>query len=63
MEEEQYRENVQKEYQAYKEYILTLSSEQIFDKCAQIYFYNCMYDYFMYNEKISQLVVKKFKST
>lgn len=59
--EEAYRENVQKEYQEYKEYMLTLSPEQIFDKCGQVHFYNCMYDYFMYNERISQIVVAKMK--
>lgn len=61
MEDKQYQENVQKEYQKYKEHILELSSEQVYERCGEIYFYHCMYDYFMCNEELSNEVITKMK--
>lgn len=61
MEDKQYQENVQKEYQKYREHILELSSEQVYERCGEIYFYHCMYDYFMCNEKLSNVVIKEME--
>lgn len=63
MEDEQYQENMQKEYQKYKEHILELSPDQIYERCGEIYFYHCMYDYFMCNEELSDAVVTKMKTS
>jgi len=63
MENKQYQENVQKEYQKYREHILELPPEQIYERCGEIYFYHCMYDYFMCNEELSNLAVMQMKTT
>ena len=47
-----YKENAINEYQRYKEQTLKLMPEEIWSKCNEIYFYSCMYEYFMYNEDI-----------
>lgn len=57
-----YRKNVQREYGKFREQILSLPPEQIADMCSKIYFYKCLYDYFMYNENISDSVIEKMKS-
>lgn len=46
------REYVAEEFQNYKAQALKQTPEQIWNKCVEIYFYCCMYEYFMYNEEI-----------
>lgn len=51
-------DNIEKEYRDYKAKILGEAPEQIWDKCCEIYFYSCLYEYCMYNEAISYVVAK-----
>ena len=53
-----FRKNVEEEYQAYKNRMLQETPEIIWDKCSEIYFYSCVYEYCMYNDAISYWVAK-----
>lgn len=54
-----YIKNVSEEYWKYRKQTLELSPEQIWDGCLRIRFYSCMYEYFLYNEKISETAAEK----
>ena len=52
---------IEKEYRQYRQKILAMSPEEIWEKCSEIYFYSCLYEYFMYNEAIPYVVAKKLE--
>ena len=50
--------NVKIEYSVFKHKMLSSCSRIIYDSCSIIRFYECMHEYFEYNENISSKVIK-----
>ena len=48
--EEQLLKVIGREYELFKYKMLSRSSHEIYDSCNAIRFYECMYEYFLYNE-------------
>ena len=45
--------NIESEYNLFKSNMLLKTPEEIYDSCNTIRFYECMYEYFQYNENIN----------
>lgn len=54
----QFLYKIEQKHNIFKYSMLSKTPQEIYDACNEIYFYECMYEYFMYNENIS----KKFMS-
>lgn len=49
--------NLKKEHSLFKYRMLSACSRHIYDSCNKIYFYECMYEYFIYNENVDDNVI------
>ena len=47
-----FMDSINKEYHAFKNSMLLKKPQEIYDSYGEIYFYECMYEYFQYNENI-----------
>lgn len=50
--EKQFINNINKEYNVFKNSILLKKPQEIYSSYGEIYFYECIYEYFQYNENI-----------
>lgn len=50
--------NIQSEYNLFKSTMLLKTPEEIYDNCNTIRFYECIYEYFQYNENIDGEFIK-----
>ena len=50
--EEKFMDSINKEYHAFKNSMLLKEPQEIYSSYGEIYFYECMYEYFQYNENI-----------
>ena len=48
--ERKFMDSINKEYNAFKNSMLLKEPQEIYDSYGEIYFYECMYEYFQYNE-------------
>lgn len=44
---------IEKEHTVFREYMMQCIPTKIYDSCNKIRFYECMYEYFSYNDNIS----------
>ena len=51
--EKEFMDNIKMEYILFKSNMLLKSSREIYDSCSIIYFYECIYEYFQYNENVN----------
>lgn len=53
---------VEQEYNLFKYFMLSKLPYEIYDACSIIYFYECIHEYFQYNENINkQFILKTYK--
>lgn len=50
--------NIQSEYNLFKSTMLLKTPAEIYDSCNTIHFYECIYEYFQYNENIDREFIK-----
>lgn len=48
--EKEFMDSINREYNDFKNSMLLKEPYEIYDSYGEIYFYECMYDYFQYNE-------------
>lgn len=58
---EELQEKIISEFEEFKRNILKQRAEEIWDGCCKIWFYNSLFEYFNYNEKIPYVVMEKLK--
>ncbi|MCI9080471.1 MAG: hypothetical protein HFH68_16450 [Lachnospiraceae bacterium] len=48
----EFMENINKEYHTFRKSMLLKNPQEIYESYGEIYFYECLYEYFQYNENI-----------
>ena len=54
--EQNLRRKIDTEYSLFKYKMLSASTREIYEKCKQIYFYECHYEYFQYCEEVTDSI-------
>ncbi len=44
---------MEREYELFRCQMLSKGAEKVYDRCTEIYFYECLHEYFLYKEEIS----------
>lgn len=60
---EELMKKVQTEYTIFKYKMLSDGRKEIYDACAKIFYYECMHEYFEYNEEIPEKFVDAMADT
>ena len=55
--EKEFMDSINKEYNAFKNSMLLKKPQEIYDSYGEIYFYECLYEYFQYNENIDSAFI------
>lgn len=55
--EKRFMDSINKEYNAFKSSMLLKEPQEIYDSYGEIYFYECLYEYFQYNENIDSAFI------
>lgn len=55
--EKKLRSDVEMEYQLFRQKMLHKTSEEVYENCCRIRFYECVHEYFIYKEEISSEIV------
>lgn len=52
-------EQMEQEYQLFRYEMLSRTAKEIYESCAKIHFYECLHEYFLYQENIQEEFLEK----
>lgn len=61
--EKKFMDNIRNEYSIFKSSMLLKEPREIYNSCNLIYFYECMYEYFQYNENVNSRFINLIYDT